>query len=201
MPLRRLIVRNLQGFWSLQQALTPLAEMPRLTELSLAGSDLTDPGLALFRGRPLTSLDISGCADLTAAGLAALEEMPCLRSLFLGARRPRRPGVPLGGPGALRRWLAGKPLTALSLRNSVVDADLAELGGLPLTDLDLGYGAVTDAGLAHLVGLPLTRLNLEGLQISGVGIRSLLGAPLTDLDLSLCKAVTDQGTCPGFVHP
>lgn len=199
MPLRRLIAPNLRGLRDAPQALAPLAEMPLLTELSLASSNLTDPGLALFRGRPLTSLDISGHTGLTPAGLeAALKEMPSLRSLFLGSPGVRRgQRFPLGG--ALRRWLEGKPLTALSLRYSVMDADLAELMGLPLTDLDLGLGGVSDAGLAHLIGLPLSRLNLEGLNV-GAGIGSLLGAPLSDLDLSHCYGVTVQGNCLGVLE-
>lgn len=182
MPLQRLSLSawDFRGLESPSGALAPLAAMP-LTDLNLKWSTISDAGLALLRGLPLTRLNLAGCNNLTPAGLEALKGLR-LRALSLGmCREP-----PYNWVGFL------------------LDYALPHLRGMPLTELTLRSttgNEFSDLGLKHLRGLPLTRLDLSGLiYIRGSGFKAFEGAPLTNLDLGGCLSVSDAGVHTFLKH-
>lgn len=169
----------------------PAAVMERIepmvtAEMRLAarpGEGVTDEVLrALAPLRRLRELRVGGCPSVTAAGVAALRELP-LATFDLY--------VP---EGPVREHLRALPPTIESLSlawsSGACDADLELLGGqLPLlAHLDLTRcTAVTDAGLAALLAkLPLQELVLTGCAgLTAESFAALAGAKaLRALDVS-----------------
>jgi hypothetical protein len=158
--LRRLSLdhcRLVRGGW-----LAPLARLPALGELSLAGVE--DADLAPLAASPaLRTLRISRSPALTDAGLEPVGSLGGLTSLELDG---------CGGVASLAPLAPLHRLERLVLRGgtALTDEGLAAVAGLKaLTSLDLsGCRSVTDAGVAHLVGLPrLAELDLGGRHLGG----------------------------------
>lgn len=96
--------------------------------------------------------------------------------------------------------LQGMPLTKLCINRErltaiegCTDAGLKVLRGMPLTDLDLSYsGTYTGVGIRELVGLLLTSLKLEDTRIEDDVLGLLQGMPLKQLNLNK-TGVADAG--------
>ncbi len=164
-------------------------------DLSPYGNKITDEMLAqiieLFPN--VVSLNLSGCEEITDAGLAHLKELTQLTDLNLV-------WCHLITDAGLAHLARLTQLTSLNLFGCalITDAGLAHLARLTqLTDLNLVWcHLITDAGLAHLAGLAqLTSLNLSDCAlITDAGLAHLAGlAQLTYLDLSDCALITDAG--------
>lgn len=171
-----------------------IASLPRLRELSLAGTRITDDQLAdLSKAPGLEHLYFDGEA-LTDAGLAHLATMKGLKSLHLGLRCPKVTDAGLAHLAKLDR------LEALSLSGaSVTDAGLAHLSGLTaLRELSLKTMPITDAGLAHLSKLiGLHELDLSGTRVTGAGL-ARLPSPATLETLTLIKTPVDDAGLVGL---
>ncbi|MEQ2008372.1 MAG: protein kinase [Limisphaerales bacterium] len=150
-------------------SLRALATIP-LTTLNLSGcTDITD--LSPLKGMPLTQLDLSGLGGLS--DLAPLKETKTLVELNL---RNCISVLDLGP-------LAELPIKRLDLRGTRV-TDLKPLGSIKtLTVLDLGASQVRD--LTPLAGKPLRWLNLDKSRVVQLpGLSPLKGAPLQFISFS-----------------
>lgn len=142
---------------------------------------------------PLTTLNLSGCTDIT--DLSPLKGMPLTQLDLTG----------LGGLSDLGPLKETKTLVDLNLRNCISVLDLAPLAELPLKTLDLRGTrvvdlkplasiktlAVLDLGaslvrdLTPLAGKPLKWLNLDRSKVNQLpGLAPLKGAPLQFLSFS-----------------
>jgi serine/threonine-protein kinase len=157
------------------EAMRPIARLPRLTHVDLAGTRITDSGLAQLRELPeLLHLNVA-LTRIDGTGLAQ-PGWPRLREL--------RVDLTSVGDNAIARWPFLPQLRVLGLtRAPVGDKALAHLrAATEMTNLDLTETRVTNAGLKHL--RPLTHLNflsLRGTQITGAGLPEL--APLEEIEL------------------
>jgi serine/threonine protein kinase len=172
-----------------------LSGCPALHSLGVSGcKQLTDAGLRHLRGfTALRALGLSGCEQLTDAGLSHLSGLIALESLSLsGCRQLTEAGL------SHLNSLTGLRSLHLSGCARLTDAALARLMFLSaLQALDLSYcGQLTDAGLAHLKEFPaLQALGLSGcarLTDGALGHLRRLTA-LRSLDLSWCGQLTDAG--------
>ncbi|MDR3108997.1 MAG: leucine-rich repeat domain-containing protein [Planctomycetaceae bacterium] len=116
------------------------------------------------------SIDLSGCVNITDAGLEALKNKNAAGLLELDLDGCRK----------------------------VTDKGLEHIKGLKkLRDLDLSRcGQITDAGLIHLKGLTKLRdLDLSRCeQITDAGLIHLKGLPeLREIDIAGCSKITDAG--------
>lgn len=86
------------------------------------------------------------------------------------------------------------------LARRLVDTNLSQLRGRPLTALDLTHcGRLTAAGLAPLRTMPLTQLSLRGCpQLTNC--EALCGIPLRVLSLFGCLGLGPQNLAPGAQH-
>ena len=160
--------------------------------LNLAGLKISSlKALTLI---PLTTLNLSGCTDIS--DLSVLKGMPLTRLELVGL-------VGLTDLGSLKDI---KTLTELNLQNCVSVLDLGPLADLPLKRLDLRGTRVTDLTplgsckqlavldlgasqvreIAPLAGKPLKWLNLEGSRIYN-NLAPLKGAPLQFLCINDTK--------------
>lgn len=169
-----------------------------LTSLHLGSCKLTGSGFAHLHGMPLTSLSLRGMTYLRSDSLDLLLNLPLTKLDLSHARRPRY--FPLGLLGLGDEGVAklrGLPLQSLNLSGNhcVSDIGLAHLRGMPLVDLDLTRVTwLTDGALAILGGLPLTRLSLSRCKRwTHFGLAHLRRAPLKSLDLSGCRQLRDLG--------
>ena len=185
--------------------LEPFRQCKKLKSLGLAGTGVTDAGLAYF----------NGCHDLTALtlyehlvtdlGLANFKDCQKLESLGLAHERMTEKGLgyfqdcrnlqlltlnntPLGD-GALAQLKSFPKLKSLDFANEgmVTNAGLATLPTLKgLTFLNLTATQVDDAGVEPLKKLTnLTRLHLNGTKMTPAGLAKLKKA------LPNCKIETD----------
>jgi len=157
--------------------LEDVATIGGLQELWLAGSNVTDAGIAkLARLKRLRRLEMTECKTVTGEGFAVFNDLGDVRRLDLD-----KSGVTDAGLKAMAgmTWL-----NELRLRETAItDAGLAELGKLPnLRRLTLNRTSVTDKGIAALARLP----DLEYLMLDGC--RGITDASLTSL--TACKHLT-----------
>lgn len=117
----------------------------RLAECNLAGSNITNAGLAEVARFPnLVRVDLTGCANITEAGLVALEDLQHLEVLLL-----ERCAVSNDGVNHLRK------LTNLKV-------------------LNLNQTAISDVGLARLAPLSrLEELSINSTKVNGSGFRKV----------------------------
>jgi DNA-binding beta-propeller fold protein YncE len=166
--------------------LAVLQDLPRLKQLQMGHSKVSNAGLRYLRGlNSLESLSLikTGIGD---EGLKHLEGLPNLKSLNLHMTLVTDAGM---------RSLAKLPsLAQLDLENAAItDAGLAQLAGpTQMKRLLLSHTKISDAGLAHLAGLVnLEELGLGQTAISNTGLVHLQGLKkLKELDLE-GTAVTD----------
>ncbi len=156
-------------------SLPALAQLPDLSELSLAGTQISEAGLEnLAKARGLTRLDLNGLA-IRGEGLAALNDLPKLSEIRLQDTLLDDSGLTALGTLANLRKLK------LS-RTRISDAGLAALKDLKkLEMLDLDGTQISDKGLEELKPLSrLTELSLNETRVSNAGLEHLAG--LTSLD-------------------
>ena len=151
-----------------------LADLPELNMLWLAGNQgrpghLTDASLEALGRTTLGTLGVT-CGNFTAVGLDALVGLP-LDALELSS-------IGLGNEAGIGRLVAGRTFRSLSLSGpGVTDAALPHLTGRSFmagaSSLSLSRSAITDAGMPHLALLPLRRLNLDETALTDVGLATL----------------------------
>ena len=136
--------------------LAPLASLPHLTDLVIAGSRITDAAVkSIVQMKSLESLEIFHCWKLSDAALLRLRELPKLRHLSVGSVRSE----PKGSEGvhvndALVQMLSAMPtLESLSLSEGILtyDGSLHLLKKLPaLKKLELSETEIAPDDLAKL---------------------------------------------------
>ncbi len=179
---------QLEGCIFPDDVLGVLRELPRLKQLKIGHSKVTDDGLRHLRNLPsLESVTLTQ-TNISDKGLVHFEFVPNLKSLSLHMSLVTSAGM---------KSLAGlKQLEQLDVENTQVgDEGLAHLVGLSrLKKLLVSRTRVTDAGLRHLAQLTaLTELGLYHNDISDAGLVHLQGLTnLRELDIE-GTAVTDAG--------
>lgn len=185
-----------------------LRELSRLTLRSLTlerAAGITSRGVARLRGHPLEHLAV-GWNSALSDDPSCLSGLTSLRSLSLDQ---------CDAGDAVLQAIRHLPIERLSLDSAYVTEDgLAELDGMPLTDLALkcpsqlgSLGDTLDAlrglplkrlalgdmrgfserGLSHLEGFALESLDLSLNEVTAKGLKHLAGLPLKALDLGFCR--------------
>lgn len=176
-PIADSVLEQTQGSWPKLQELT-LAKTkvtdvgiallgnstPRLQNLDLTGDEgVTDKGIAGLAGMPITRLYITG-TKATDASLEVMRKLPKLEHLYCGNRSLTDQGIAnLKGMQNLER---------LSLADSqLTDKALVHIASLKKLDfLCLDRTKVTDAGMQYLKGLTeLQTLRLAGTAVTAEG--------------------------------
>jgi len=168
--------------------MTVLKHLPRLRQVRLASTEVTDAGLKVLQHlRELRVLELTDAA-ITDVGLRELREFENLELLYLSGTKVTDTG--------LKELRAHHALVSLRLNGTdVADAGLNEIGAITsLKYLELSGTQITDAGILKLKDLPsLLFLNLQATLVSDVGIVTLSEFKrLRDLNLSGTR-VTDKG--------
>ena len=163
-------------------------DIPEVRSLNFRNSKVTNDGLAqLARLTALEKLNLHGCEQITAAGLAHLEVLSRLKHLDLPLKTT---------DDGLAHVKTLTELKHLDLNyGSPTDAGLAHLANLTqLEHLGLGYAVITDAGLSHLKGLHrLRHLALYNTKITDAGLEHVSAFQnLVVLDIHQTR-VTDRG--------
>lgn len=158
----------------------------------------------------LVTLNLQGGPKVTPWGLRCLQSLGKLANLALEIRTK---DLTEGLVEAMHALSLSKLDLTVDTRdfgssdyyNSLTDAHLKLLRGLPLEALSTGpgfdqYHKISDAGMESLRGLPLTRLRLFreergpcDPEITDAGLKMLRGMPLTDLDLAYCGGFSGIG--------
>lgn len=187
--------------------------------------NLTSTGLALVCHLPLTSLDLTGCAEVNDTALGCLQKLPLTRLNLVGCKVRNSSsllGLPLSltdlnldscGIGmeedfrsASLEAISGMSLTRLNLGN-YTKLNITTTGhiiGLPITDLDLSWCNhhtvhIDPSIFLCLRDMPLKRLVLTGCNVTDEGIAHLRGLHLEGLGLD-CTYVTDALSTYGECH-
>lgn len=143
---------------------------------------------------------LAGCNSTPPApgSAIAIRQLPSSTAI-IGARGLTDDDIPaLGRFQKLRQihFSIGYKLDQASITDQGLER-LAELKGLPLETLDLGYcGNITNAGMVHIAKLnSLTWLSLRACpRNTDAALPPLLSMPnLTGLDLRGCPGITDKG--------
>lgn len=158
-----------------------LAEMPRLLEIRIAGTKVTDKSLhALGRKPDLRAVDVSGSDRITDAGVAALADCRQLEVLILRETRVTSASLP-----TIARF---SRLRELSLNATRVNAGLSQLGALKslqrieLAALGTRQRPLPPRSLEFLSGLKSLKLvNVERTATEQIVLRDL--PELTSLQL------------------
>jgi len=161
---------NLSRSWIMDSDLLMLAEIPSITKLDLSHTRITDLGFQHLKKLP----------NVTEVNLYYAE---------------------LLGDEALAAMKTWKHLKTLNVRGTkVTDAGLANLAGLPIESIDVGYSLFTDGGFEHFSALPnLRRLAVGGNKVTDVGLNTLRTmTELQSLDLSGAQR-TDSGLWSAIV--
>lgn len=164
-----------------------IAQVGSIKKLKVAGSRITDEGLAhLVKLQALTSLDVSYCHWISPKGFEILSKLPKLES-FTAAR------TQFGEEGATAISQL-KRLKSLELPDTKIkNADFLKLCTLPeLESLMINNTLVSDAGLAQLGNLSnLQRFYFSGTAISDASIEHLL-------ELKKLRLVNDEFTAISY---
>ena len=146
-------------------ALRSLRRLDKLTSIEIFDANLSAAGIAELRDMPLKLLVLGNCG-LRDADLVALKDTP-VESLHLPGNRITETGLlNLGDPPNLR---------VLGLKATDVGTRLGELKRFAkLRELLLQNAHVTDSGLAGVPELPsLEALEFDAAPISGVGLKHI----------------------------
>lgn len=179
---------QLEGCVFPDSLLAVLSDLPRMTQLQLGHSKVSNSGLRHLRGLDAVESLTLIQTNISDEGLVHLEGLQNLKSLTLH--------MSLVTDAGMRSLARLKSLEQLDLESvQLSDVGLAQLGGLVnLKKLLLSRTNITDAGLVHLNGLTnLEELALDHIPISDAGlahVRQLKN--LKELDLE-GTAVTDSG--------
>jgi internalin A len=153
-----IVAVDLRGSWVHDSELIELAKMPRLEQLDLSHTRISDEGMLYLRPAPgITDLNLYYAEQLTDHGMSAIKEWKHLKRLTLRGTRI--------SDGTLEIVSHLTQLEALDVANtSVTDNGLDSLITLiNLKELSLGRRPESDNEIAVLRLLPtLTYLNLSG---------------------------------------
>jgi len=156
--------------------------------VSFRNAEIADADLVhLKKMTGVTKVALIGCKNVTDAGLANLQGLKDVNTLYL-------PYTSVGDAG-LEHLRGMTSLTNLYLTGTKVgDSGLVHLKGMAgLRVLYLDCPGVTDAGLEHLQGLRLVTLSLNDTKVTNGGLKHLTGMNnLYELRLSRTK-ITDAG--------
>jgi Leucine-rich repeat (LRR) protein len=155
---------NLRHTWVMDSDLLALAQIPTITKLDLAETRITE------------------------VGFQQLKKLPAVTDVNLYYAE-------LLGDEALAAMKGWKHLKSLNVRGTkITDAGLANLAGLPIESIDVGYSLFTDGGFEHFAALPkLTSIAVGGNKVTDVGLNTLRTMPnLRSIDLSGAQR-TDSG--------
>ncbi|HMC10002.1 MAG TPA: hypothetical protein VKH44_01880 [Pirellulaceae bacterium] len=203
---------QLEGCFFPDSLLAVLHDLPRMKQLQLGHSKVSDAGLRHLRGLDsLESLTLIQ-TNIGDAGLVHLEDLRNLKSLTLNSSLVTDAGMrslgrlqsleqldlestQVGNAGLeqLGRLVNMKRLLLSSTKTT--DAGLVHLSGLSnLVELSLADNPISDAGLAHLRRLKnLTELDLERTGVTDLALNTVADLPrLETLNLRKTK-VTTQG--------
>lgn len=184
-PLRRLTdLHELRLRNSLVTDVSPLSELRKITVLKLDGNPLQDisslAGLEELRRLDISRTQVTDLSPLTGlamlcdlrANITPVKDLSPLAFLReLNELQLRESEI---GPGALSPLRDLQHLLQLELDGTRIrDADLAELGNLPLRKLTLANTRVTDSGLASLQMLPLKHVRLGSPNLTREGLAQL----------------------------
>jgi len=202
---------GLTGSHLTDDALGPLARLPKLKWLRLESPLITDAGLAQLRVPQLVDLHLALPA-VTDAGLGQLQWPAQLGSLYLNLPAVTDQGLcsipqlanlqaihlemPVGDAGIVHLAAGGKLERITISQPRYGDAGLAAIAKNPAwhTHVDLKGSAVTDAGMRHLASLLFVEyVDLTGTRITDAGLAEL-GVVATLKQLTLAKTqVTGTG--------
>lgn len=137
----------------------------------------------------ITSLNLSGCRQLTDQGIAHLTLLTQLKSLNLS-------GCDKLSSTGLKHLSTLTHLEELNVSHcyNVTDECLQSLNALPLKRLYLNHCyKLTDNGLRHMACLPLETLDVSNCsQLTGKGIKELRGTPIRTLHLHGCYKLKNK---------
>jgi hypothetical protein len=154
-----------------------------------------DPAPKLAALRPLKHLAVLRIEGIGDAGLAALADLPQVRSLFLSGTYTDEGLKHLARLTSVTKLHLTYPALGAGFEVNVTDAGAKELARMQqLESLNLYSTHITDAGLAHLATLPKLRsLHLSHASITDDGLRTLWKSKtLEELELAGCK-ISDRG--------
>lgn len=167
--------------------LQPLADMA-LTQLNISGcTNISEAGIALIKGMPLKSLNLARCEKLNDAALAHLSGMPLERLVLDGCN--------ITDAGMV--YLQEMPLQRVYLNfcSAITNRGLSCFQKAAFKELSLCF--CTNLGndsLAYLANMPLEVLYLSACPaITDEGLKYLHKMPLKVLNLSGCDNITDTG--------
>ncbi len=190
--------------------LAPLVKTPKLRELVLVETQITDEALK-FVGEMagLESLGLVRCPRITGAGMAHLDGLKHLEILSLEGSPVGDDGMKsVGGHDSLRRLYLGWPvsrrglaelvrlksLEELTIYGNLKDDDFVPIGQMTnLKSLRFAMGGLTDEGLRHLSNMTRLRsLNLTESQATDAGMAFV--GQMTGLEvLTLNERIGDAG--------
>ena len=172
---------NLSKTAATDESLTVLEEFPKLTDLSLDNTRVTDLGVARISGLSrLVSLGLDGDKDVGDSGMEAISRLKELQYLSIWHTQ-----VTDRGAEALSKLPKLTQLTAGGTKIS--DRGLAAFeGSTTMTGLVLQRCPITDRAMKSIATMPnISRLALTETQLSDVGIAELSGlAHLAEISLS-----------------
>ena len=190
------------------EGMRQVALLPQLTELTMRGTQVSDRGLEnLASGsKKLEKLVIAHSKNVTAAGLAALAQLPALIELDVWtckvgggfemlAKSATLQDLTISGSSASDQDLIHlakmRDLVRLVAFDNpgITDKGVSAIGNLTtLKELNLSKTAVTDEGLLALAGAPnLEILNLPDTNVGDGGVAALSGLKLKTIDLRATK--------------
>ena len=144
---------SLRHSWVMDSDLLALAQIPTITKLDLAETRITDLGFQHLKKLPAVT-DV----NLYYAELLGDEAL-----------------------AAMKTWKNLKTLNARGTK--ITDAGLANLAGLPIEAIDVGYSLFTDGGFEHLAALPkLTSIAVGGNKVTDVGLNTLSDHDESEVD-------------------
>jgi len=183
-----------QGFFQSDDVLESLGDLPGPMILNLAGTPISDAGLASLQKLNVVGLNLELCRHVTDAGLSHLRELKSLRAIILTGT-----GITHIG---LRHLTANGQLQAIDLElcDGIADdacqvlGEMKQLKMLNMKKSGFEKLRITDVGLQRLEPLvELQVLNLYGNKVTDAGLLHLQPLKnLEELHLSLL-AITDQG--------
>ena len=182
---------DFSGATNVDKALANVSQLPQITDLVLAYSDVSEAGLKAVAALPnLIELDLTHVKKITPLGLLAVAAAPKLERLILSESNVKDDGLLVLGDA--------RNLTVLKLdQTAVTCSGLAKIfeEWPKLVELDLHETKLKDDGLVAVAAVKgLQILSLRGTAITDDGLRTLRNLmKLQKLDLGETANLTGSG--------